>query len=153
MNGWFSQQVVIRCTNPHNTYSLGLAHAPQLDKAVVTGGHDQGHSGVEGNPVHTAVVALENELDNGVGIAEHVGLVGIGASNLVLEGHGRGRGVLLAEARDCDKTKWSAIHAFRRYPCHLSRPRHHVLSQTRTVWSREAETIRSSLGWNWAHMT
>lgn len=26
-------------------------------------------------------------------------------------------------------------------------------SQTRTVWSRDAETIRSSLGWNWAHMT
>lgn len=27
------------------------------------------------------------------------------------------------------------------------------MSHTRTVWSREAEATRSSLGWNWAHMT
>mmetsp|Transcript_13334 Transcript_13334/g.35582 ORF Transcript_13334/g.35582 Transcript_13334/m.35582 type:complete len:205 (-) Transcript_13334:465-1079(-) len=32
----------------------------------------------------------------------------------------------------------------------LRRP---LVSQTRTVWSREAESTRSSLGWNWAHMT
>ncbi len=27
------------------------------------------------------------------------------------------------------------------------------VSQTRTVWSKEAETTRSSLGWKWAHIT
>ena len=27
------------------------------------------------------------------------------------------------------------------------------ISQTLTVWSREADTIRSSDGWNWAHIT
>jgi len=27
------------------------------------------------------------------------------------------------------------------------------MSQTRTVWSREADTMRSSDAWNWAHIT
>ena len=27
------------------------------------------------------------------------------------------------------------------------------VSQTRTVWSKEAETTKSSLGWKWAHIT
>ena len=27
------------------------------------------------------------------------------------------------------------------------------MSQTRTVWSNEADTTRSSFGWNAAHMT
>jgi len=83
-----------------DTYSLGFAHAPQLDQTVVTGRDDQGHGWVEGDPVDTPVVALENELDDGIGVAKHVGLVGVGTGDLVLEAHGCGGRVLLAQAGD-----------------------------------------------------
>jgi hypothetical protein len=66
---------------------LGLAHAPQLDEAVVAGGNDQRHGRVESDPVDTTVVALEDELDDGVSVTEHVGLVLVRASDLVFEGH------------------------------------------------------------------
>ena len=72
---------------------LGLAHTPQLDKAVVAGRHDKGHRRVEGYPIDPPIVALEDKLDDGIGVSKHVGL-GILPRHLVLEGHGS-RGAML----------------------------------------------------------
>jgi len=51
---------------------LGLAHAPQLNQPIVGARHNQGHSGMEGNPVNAPVVALQNKLDDGIGITKHI---------------------------------------------------------------------------------
>lgn len=67
------------------TYGLGLAHAPQLDKTVVPCRHDQWHRGMEGNPVHTPVMTLEHEFHDGIRVTEHIGLIRIGAGDLILE--------------------------------------------------------------------
>ena len=48
-------------------------------------------------------------------------------------------------ARDIWSSNAMAVGA----ECFLRRPE---MSHTRTDWSSEADTIRSSLGWNWAHM-
>ena len=77
---------------------LGGAHSPDLDLAVVATGDDEGQGGVEGGPVDTAGVTLEDELDEVVAVAAvHEVLLG---DHLVLDGHGAGGGVLLSEARD-----------------------------------------------------
>lgn len=83
---------------------LGLGHPPKLHEAVVSRGNDQGKSGVERDPIDATVVALEHELDYGVGVPEHVGLVLVGALHLVLEGHGGRRGVFLPQPRDIPNT-------------------------------------------------
>ncbi len=65
--------------------SLGVTHSPELDETVIASGDDERHCWVEGDPVHTAIVSLENKLDNGVGVAKHIGLVLVRSSDLVLE--------------------------------------------------------------------
>ena len=79
---------------------LGVAHPPQLDQSVVAGRNNEGQGWVERDPVDTSVMALEDKLDNGIGVAKHVGLVGIGAGHLVLERHRSGSRVLLAQTRN-----------------------------------------------------
>ncbi len=39
---------------------LAVTHPPQLDRAVVSARHNEGHGGVEGSPVHAAVVTFEH---------------------------------------------------------------------------------------------
>ena len=51
------------------------------------------------------------------------------------------------------KEKNESIHKHYCLPCTRNTPYIPEISQTRTVWSREAETTRSSEGWKWAHIT
>jgi len=56
---------------------------------------------VERCPVDTAVVAFQDVFNDGIGIAEQIGLALVGTGDLFLERHGRlVRLVLLAQARD-----------------------------------------------------
>ena len=58
---------------PASAADLILVHSPQLDLSVVGSGHDQGHGGVEGGPVDSAIVALQDVLDHGVRVAKQFG--------------------------------------------------------------------------------
>ena len=53
---------------------LGLGHSPKLDLTIVGGTGQKGQGGVEGGPVHSTVVALEDVLDHNVVSAEKLGL-------------------------------------------------------------------------------
>ena len=64
---------------------LRLGHAPELDLSVVAARDDEGQGGVERCPVDSAVVALQDVLDDGVGVAEEVGLALVRTSDLLLE--------------------------------------------------------------------
>lgn len=75
-------------------------HAPELDQPVITSGHNQWQRWVERHPVDTTVMTFQHKLDNRIGVTEHVRLVWIGASHLILK-RNRGRGgVLLPQAGD-----------------------------------------------------
>jgi hypothetical protein len=76
------------------------AHSPELNVSVITGGNHQRHLWVEGDPVNTTVMAIENESYTSIGITEHVGLLLVGTSHLVLEGHRSRCRMLLSQARD-----------------------------------------------------
>lgn len=77
---------------------LGLAHPPELDLPVVAARDDEGERRVERSPVDSAVVALEDVLDDGVRVAKEVGLARIGALDLLFKRERLGGRVLLAEA-------------------------------------------------------
>lgn len=55
---------------------------------------------MEGNPIDTSVVSLENKFYHRISIPKHIRLVRIGAGHLVLECHGSRSRVLLSEAGD-----------------------------------------------------
>lgn len=52
---------------------------------------------MEGNPIYAPVMALQDKFDDSICVAEHIGLVLVSAVNLLLEGHGCWRRVLLPE--------------------------------------------------------
>mmetsp|Transcript_14693 Transcript_14693/g.43528 ORF Transcript_14693/g.43528 Transcript_14693/m.43528 type:complete len:467 (-) Transcript_14693:330-1730(-) len=51
---------------------LGFVHSPEFDLTVVGSRHDQRKSGMEGSPVHSSVVALQDVLDQSVCRTEEV---------------------------------------------------------------------------------
>lgn len=76
---------------------LGFAHAPKLYQSIITSRNNQGHMRMESNPIDTAIMALQDEFDDSISVSKHVSLILVGASDLILEAHGRGGGVLLSE--------------------------------------------------------
>lgn len=116
-----------------NLPCLRLAHPPQLDLTIITARDDEGEGGVKGCPVHTAVVSLKDVFDDGVGVAEEVCLPRVGALHLFLEREGLGSRVLLAE------TWWGGSGSERARGWQTKRDSPEM-SQTRTVWSMDADT-------------
>lgn len=84
--------------------SFSLAKTPELHETVVAGGYDMGSGGVEGDPVDATIVTLEHKLDDRVSVTKHVRLLRVGSSDLVLKGHGGGRGVFLPQTGDIPNT-------------------------------------------------
>lgn len=77
---------------------LGLAHTPQFDLTIITTRDNQGQGGMECGPVDSAVVTLEDVLDDGVSVAKQIGLVRVGALNLLFKRQWLCGRVLFAEA-------------------------------------------------------
>ena len=66
--------------------SLCLAHPPQFHLSVVGGTGQQRESGVEGGPVHTAIVSLQNVLDHHIVCAKEFRLDVEGSSAIPSRG-------------------------------------------------------------------
>lgn len=76
------------------------AHSPKLHISIITSGDHQGHFGVEGDPIDTAVMSIKDKSYASVGVAKHVCLLLVGTSHLVLEGHRCWCRMLLSQARN-----------------------------------------------------
>lgn len=83
---------------------LRFTETPKFYQTVVTGGDDVRSRGMKSNPIDTPVVSLKYELDHGVGISEHVGLLSVRSSDLIFKRHGGGSRVFLSQARDVPNT-------------------------------------------------
>lgn len=110
---------------------FSFAHAPQLNLAIITGRDNKGEGRVECRPIDASVVTLKNVLDDSVGVAKEVSL-GVGPLHLILF-RVSDRLYGLYEGQICCTSKpigWAVVDFF-------LRPE---MSQTRTVWSMEADT-------------
>jgi len=52
---------------------------------------------MECDPIDATIVTLKNELDDGIGIPEHICLLLVCSCHLILEAHGCWSGVFLAQ--------------------------------------------------------
>ena len=67
---------------------------------------------MERGPVDAAVVAFEDVLDHGVGIAKEISLAAVGSCDLLLDAHGLSGGVLFAQSADVPNAH-SLVHGSR----------------------------------------
>ena len=89
-----SGQFMTSNIQPHTT------HPPQLNESIVTRGNNQRKGRVDGHPIYTSIVTLQNEFDDCVRIPKHIRLIGVGTCHLLFKGHGGRCRVLLPQSRD-----------------------------------------------------
>lgn len=66
-----------------------LGHPPKLDLSIISTRHDERECGMEGRPVDSSIMTLEDVFDDRVCVAEEIRLTLVRSRDLLLERHWR----------------------------------------------------------------